>query len=238
MKHKIFVGYSKEQIEAKFPDWQIGSFTGAGISALRDAVDSFVRFSCEKHSLLVNTKNFSSEHFSVFLKALESPDIEGSFWFYDTPLWGYEFTVRSRCEVDFLTDSSYTEEVKQLLTENEAFTHDNIMSMAILQTYGKRFAWIMLKQKEAFMDMIFAMEMTDNFSLFKTHLDKVDLGYVELYIEWLDRSPLFSKTQLMKAPFLRDELLLGMLEKQFPVIRLRDMKLFFLLMLTYRLMRM
>lgn len=235
MKHKIFIGYSQEQIEAKYPDRQIAVHVGIGVAALRDAVDSFTRFSCDKHVMLVNTRSFSVAQFTVFLKALESPDIEGSIWFYDSPLWAYEFTVRSRCEVDFLKESSYADEVKKLLTEKDANTPENLKAMKVVQAYGIRYAWLMVSRKDDFMDLLFAMEMTDNFSLFKSHMDKIDLGYVELFIEWLDHSSLFSTTQLMRAPFLRDEALHKLLIRQFPVIGLREMKKFFLLMLVHRL---
>lgn len=207
MQHKIWIGYDRPTLEdeARRRQMVCTSLTGWGISVVRDTVEAYEMYSGKDSVLLIDTISFNNRVFSALLKPLENPSMWGEIWFYGKSLSAYPFTIRSRCatvrpEHDYMRGSLKHQIEKYTDVEFDTIAAD----VSRLAVYGMKTAVEMALNKSDFVEMLNCLDLSENFSVFMSHIEKVTPVYVYLLAEWLDGSAIFTATQLMRCPWISD----------------------------------
>lgn len=202
--HRIFVGFRREDFGEKVQSWECDTSTRQSV---RDSLDSFRQFSTKEDRLLVDIAGWLIEdgYWGMFLKTLEDESCKGEIWFYGGFLVNYPRTVRSRCVVEGQHFYLESDSFKEFLKENDA--EQFIAEFKELKVYNLAAAWDMLKSKERFITFMYHLSSTskENFHLlFAPLIDMKSQCYLNLFYEWLQKSPIFSPSELETCEFLRD----------------------------------
>jgi hypothetical protein len=160
-------------------------------------------YSGEDSVLIVDALSFTDRMFSAFLKPLENSNMLGDIWFFNLPITKYPFTIRSRCQlikspVAYMR-GSYLKQIEKYYDGDAEPIRADVYS---LHSYGIKIAIDMALDKGDFIEMLNCMDMSENFSVFMSHIEKVNYTYIYLLGEWLDGSEIFTANQLMRCPWL------------------------------------
>lgn len=203
MAHQILIGYNQHLAEevAKKQGLLVHNSTEMDYETVRVTFDRFWDYANEDEVLLVRAFGFYQRLFGIFLKALESPDLKGSIWFYDTPISKYPFTLRSRCNLVVLQEDAKTDWWRQELSGRQLLGfYPKIMQIS---HYDFETSIEMMNNLEGFVDLMFTLETSTEFNLYIKGVDRVNIYYYHLFMEWLDKSSFFTDRHLQLCPFLR-----------------------------------
>lgn len=203
MQHKILVGWSKALAADLANELLITHLESHDVEIIRVTVSRYAEFCGEDSVLLVDARVYTKERFGYFLKILEDPNLPGSIWFYGAVLSKYPFTIRSRCQVVAFQAAHEKDIWKNYCsTMGQVEYYPMILN---LKQYDSLAAYTMLENKDRFVDVLYGLEITMNFNTYRTSLEQVDVYFLFLYIEWLNKNPIFSEKQLELCPFLREK---------------------------------
>lgn len=204
---RIYVGSDREEVEKACRDMGANPivYDRSSFSASRTSVEQFVLYSFPDEVLIVDAGTFLERDFFVFLKVLESVTMRGRIWFFGRSLSLYPWTIKSRCEV--IVDSSKRMEKWKTWVEQTGLDEKLKKHFKYLTHYPFSIAERLILIRDPLRDFLVQLDSAGQNDFYTLGLRIKEFGedHVLLFMEWLDKSELFSNRELSMCGFFQTE---------------------------------